>query len=170
MNIVYSHIHSLSNRRLPQISVGDTVRVHQKIQEGKKTRIQVFEGLVIAKRHGKEPGASIVVRKITGGIGVERTFPLYLPTIEKIEVTKKSKVRRSKLYFLRDKTARQTRKKLKTKEILIPGQESLIEEPKESESQPTTTEPEKKKEKVEAKSQDSKEVTKQEPQKEAPKK
>jgi len=117
-----------------------------------------------------------VVRKITGGVGVERTFPLYLPTLEKIEVTRKSKVRRSKLYFLREKTARQTRKKLKTKEATVPGQESLIEEPKEPEvipspkvNQPpvkTITKPEKKKEKIEAKPQDSKEVTKQKPQKE----
>jgi len=135
---IYSYMDSLNNKKLPKISAGDTVRVHQQIKEGDKTRIQVFEGLVIARRHGNQPGATIVVRKVTKGIGIERTFPLYLPTIEKIEVTKKSKVRRSKLYFLREKTARQTRKKLKTKEMVVPGQESSEE--KEVESQIAATE------------------------------
>jgi len=96
------------------IRPGVTLKVHQRIKEGAKSRVQVFEGLVIARKHGSGPNATITVRKVTGGIGVERVFPLYLPTIEKFEVVKTSKVRRAKLYYLRSKTARETRRKVKT--------------------------------------------------------
>lgn len=83
------------------IAVGDTVRVHQRIVEEKKTRTQIFEGVVIAIR-GRENGRSFVVRKIAaGGIGVEKIFPIKMPSIEKIEVKRKGKVRRAKLNFLR---------------------------------------------------------------------
>ncbi|MEK7616421.1 MAG: 50S ribosomal protein L19 [Patescibacteria group bacterium] len=92
---------------------GATVKVHQTIKEGEKSRIQIFEGIIIARKHGSGPSATITVRKISNGIGVERIFPLHLPTIAKFEVTKNSKVRRSKLYYLRTKTARETRKKTK---------------------------------------------------------
>lgn len=92
---------------------GATVKVHQKIIDGDKTRIQIFEGIIIARKHGFGPSATITVRKVTDGIGVERTFPLHLPTIAKFEVTRSSKVRRAKLYYLRTKTARETRKKTK---------------------------------------------------------
>ena len=100
---------------------GATVKVYQKITDSDpakgsgagKSRIQVFEGIIIARKHGSGPDATITVRKISQGIGVERIFPLHLPTIEKFEVTKASKVRRAKLYYLRDKTARETRKKTK---------------------------------------------------------
>lgn len=85
------------------VSVGDTVRIHQNINEGNKTRIQVFEGIVIAVR-GAGAGQSFTVRKIsTGGIGVERILPTHLPTIEKIEIKRSGKVRRAKLFFLRDR-------------------------------------------------------------------
>jgi len=110
-----------AGKTFPDIKPGVTLRVHQKIKEGDKTRIQVFEGIVIARKHGSEPGATITVRKVIGGIGVEKTFPLYLPTIEKFEVVKASKVRRAKLYYLRGKTARETRRKtkiLETKESI----------------------------------------------------
>lgn len=96
-----------------------TIKVHQKIKEGNKTRIQVFEGIVIARKHGSEPGSTITVRKVSGGIGVERVFPLHLPTIEKFEVVKTSKVRRAKLYYLRGKTARETRRKTKLLETKV---------------------------------------------------
>lgn len=76
-----------------EVKVGNTISVHQKGQ--------VFTGIVIARKHGQEPGATFTVRKISGGIGVEKIFPLHLPTIEKIEVLKKGKVRRAKLYYLR---------------------------------------------------------------------
>src|SRR5258708_3326973 len=93
------------------IRPGLTLKVYQKIKEGAKTRTQIFEGLVIALKHGKGVNATMTVRKISNGIGVERIFPLHLPTIEKIEVVRASKVRRSKLYYLRTKTARETRRK-----------------------------------------------------------
>ncbi len=97
------------------VRVGDTVRVFQKIKEGAKFRTQAFEGIIIARKHGSQPGATITVRKASGGFGIERIFPLHLPTIEKIEVVKSSKVRRAKLYYLRSKTSKETRRKLKTK-------------------------------------------------------
>lgn len=93
--------------------VGDTVKVHQKIQEKGKTRIQIFEGLVLARKHGNEAGATFTVRKVSGGYGVERIFPLYSPNIDKIEVVKRAKVRRSKLYYIRDKAAKEISKRMK---------------------------------------------------------
>ncbi len=92
---------------------GDTVRVHQKIQEKGKTRLQVFEGLVLARKHGAEAGATFTVRKVSNGYGVERIFPLYSPSIDKIEVTKRAKVRRSKLYYIRAKAAKEISKRMK---------------------------------------------------------
>ena len=108
---------NLTSKIIPTIKAGDTVRVYQKIKEGEKTRTQAFEGIVIARKHGSEPGTTITVRKMSGDIGVERTFPLYLPTIEKIEVLKSSKVRRAKLYYIRGKSAKATRRKIKSQEI-----------------------------------------------------
>ena len=86
------------NADFPDIGAGDTVRVHQRIVEGRNTRIQVFQGVVIAMRGGKTPGATYTVRR-TGshGVGVERTFPLYSTTVEKVEVLRKAKVRRAQL-------------------------------------------------------------------------
>jgi large subunit ribosomal protein L19 len=85
---------------LPSFLVGDTVKVHVKIKEGDKERIQVFEGVVIARRNG-DLRSSFTVRKISFGQGVERIFPLHSPIIDKIEVSKRGKVRRAKLYYLR---------------------------------------------------------------------
>lgn len=96
---------------LPEIRPGYTIRVHQKIKEGDKQRIQVFEGLVIARKHGKGINSTITVRKISQGIGVERIFPVHAPFIEKIEVIRKHKVRRSKLYYIRDKSTKEARLK-----------------------------------------------------------
>lgn len=101
---------------LPDIRPGDTVRVYQKIKEGDKERTHIFEGIVLARKHGKEAGATITVRKEISGIGVERIFPLHLPTIEKIEILNRGKVRRAKLYYLRKakgKRARLKRVKMK---------------------------------------------------------
>ena len=101
-------------KELPDIRSGDTVRVHQKIKEGDKERIQVFEGLVLARKHGKGISATITVRRVISGIGVERIFPIHSPTIEKIEILKRARVRRAKLYYLRiakGKKARLKRKK-----------------------------------------------------------
>ena len=87
---------------LPAIRAGNIVRVHQKPEEGGKTRIQVFEGIVIAIKHGKGINATFTVRKKSVGVGVERIFPLHSPNIVKIEVVEKKKVRRAKLYYLRE--------------------------------------------------------------------
>ncbi|MCF7835655.1 MAG: 50S ribosomal protein L19 [Candidatus Marinimicrobia bacterium] len=98
------------------IKPGDTVRVWQRIQEEKKSRLQAFEGLVIARKHGTEPGATFTVRKTAkaGGVGVEMILPLYSPKIEKIElVSRPKRVRRAKLYYLRERAARAIRKKMK---------------------------------------------------------
>lgn len=87
---------------LPTVAVGDTVRVHQRVKEGAKTRIQIFEGLVIAKKHGQGLNGSFTVRKIaTGGVGVERVFPLHLPSIVRVDRVKQARVRRAKLYYMR---------------------------------------------------------------------
>ncbi len=111
--------------RFPDLRVGSTVRVHQKIKEGEKAKSQMFEGIIIARKHGSEPGATITVRKVTGGIGVEKTIPLRLPTIEKIEVLKQPKVRRAKLYYLRGKSAREIRRK--TKQTLAHKQPAQVQ-------------------------------------------
>ncbi|WP_056975130.1 50S ribosomal protein L19 [Holzapfeliella floricola] len=86
---------------LPDFRAGDTVRVHAKVVEGTRERIQIFEGVVI-KRRGTGVSASYTVRKISGGVGVERTFPLHTPRVAQIEVTRQGRVRRAKLYYLRN--------------------------------------------------------------------
>ena len=97
-----------------KIQAGDSVKVWQKIKEKNKIRLQSFEGIVISKKHGNEAGSTFTVRRVgTDGIGIEKTFPLFSPMIDKIEVTKRSKTRRAKLYYLRKKTARKIREKLR---------------------------------------------------------
>jgi len=105
-------------RIIPEIKPGMTIRVYQKIKElnpkgEEKERIQYFEGLVMAKKHGKEAGGTITVRKISDGIAVEKIFPMNLPAITKIEIKKQVRVKRAKLYFLK----RDYKKKLKEKKI-----------------------------------------------------
>lgn len=95
-------------RQWPDFSSGDTIRVHVKIKEGDKERIQVFQGTVIGRRGGGT-GATFTVRKISSGIGVERVFPLHSPNIDKIEVVRKGHVRRKKLYYLRELTGKSAR-------------------------------------------------------------
>ena len=98
---------------------GDTVRVSQKIEEEKgKYRLQVFEGLVLARKHGTEAGATFTVRRVLSGVGVEKIFPLYSPMIDKIEVVKRSRVRRAKLYYIRDKVAREARRQLRRTRLM----------------------------------------------------
>ena len=92
---------------------GDTIRVWQKIKEGDKSRLQAFEGLLLARKHGDEPGATFTVRKVIDGVGVERIFPLYSPLIDEIEVVRRSKVRRAKLYFVREKAAKEIRRQMR---------------------------------------------------------
>lgn len=98
---------------VPSVSVGDTVRVHLKVKEGNRERIQVFEGTVIAKKHGGI-SETFTVRRISYGVGVEKVFPLHSPVIEKVETVRHGKVRRAKLYYLRDRVG----KKAKIKEKL----------------------------------------------------
>jgi len=111
MNTLEKFAKKQEKEDLPEIRPGYLVRVHQKIKEGDKQRIQVFEGLVIARKHGQGIGSTITVRKVSQGIGVERIFPVHAPFIEKIEVVRKHKIRRAKLYYLRDKSAKESRLK-----------------------------------------------------------
>ncbi len=96
-------------RRVPEVKTGYTVRIHQRIKEGEKERTQIFEGLVIKTGHGEGSEKTITVRKIVQGIGVEKTFPLHSPNVTKIEVKKKAKVRRSKLYYMRERSGKSAR-------------------------------------------------------------
>ena len=106
-------------KEAPDIRPGDVVRIHLKLPEktkkgGEKT--QVFEGLVIARKHGKSINSTFTVRKISDGVGVERIFPIFCPSITKIEIIKRSKIRRAKLYYMRERTGKKAR--MKTKELL----------------------------------------------------
>ena len=129
---------------IPDIRPGDTVRVHQKIKEKNKERIQVFEGIVIARKHGKGISATITVRKVIAGIGVEKIFPIHVPTIEKIEIVKRAKVRRAKLYYLRQAKGKKAR--LKRKEFVAaiaekePKPEATEEKVPETETEKETQE------------------------------
>lgn len=89
----------------PVANVGDTVRVHVRVKEGSRERIQVFDGIVIAKKHGGID-ESITVRRVSYGVGVEKVFPLHAPAVEKIEVVRRGKIRRAKLYYLRDRVGK----------------------------------------------------------------
>jgi len=119
-------------RKALDMKAGDTVKVHQKIQEKGKTRIQIFEGLVLSRKHGAEAGATFTVRKSSNGWGVERIFPLHSPMIDKIEVLRRSKTRRSKLYFIRDKAAKEISKRMKTE--LIKARAGIVDEVVETEA------------------------------------
>jgi len=118
---------------LPDIRPGDTVRVHQKVKEKDKERTQAFEGVVLARKHGKGISATITIRKVISGIGVEKIFPIHSPIIEKIEVLKRGKVRRAKLYYLRKAKGKKAR--LKRKE---PGEAIVWEEKKPAKTQSGT--------------------------------
>lgn len=100
-------------RKALAFNSGDTVRVWSKIEDKGKYRLQAFEGIVLARKHGTSPSATFTVRKVSNGVGVERVFPLFSPMVDKIEVTKKTKTRRSKLYYIRDKAVKEIRRKMK---------------------------------------------------------
>jgi len=118
---------NMTDRQSLGVKPGDTVRVHQKIQEKGKTRLQVFEGLVLARKHGIEPGATFTVRKVVDGIGVEKVFPLYSPLIDKIEIVRRSKVRRAKLYYIREKVAREIKRQMRRMQMMNLSTESEAE-------------------------------------------
>ena len=104
---------NMESRKKLGVKAGDTVRVWQKIQEKGKTRLQAFEGLVLARKHGSEAGATFTVRRVASGVGVEKIFPLYSPVIDKIEIVKRSKVRRAKLYHIREKAAKEIKRQMR---------------------------------------------------------
>jgi len=112
MNRVISPV-NIEERQGLDLRSGDTVRVWQKIVEKGKTRLQAFEGLVLASKHGKEAGATFTVRRMSSGMGVEKIFPLYSPVIDKIEVVKRSKVRRAKLYHIREKATKEISRQMR---------------------------------------------------------
>ena len=102
---------------IPDIRPGDTVKVSQKIKEGDKERIQAFEGLVLARKHGKEAGATITVRRVISEVGVEKIFPIHSPSIEKIEILRRGKVRRAKLFYLRGLKGKAARIRSEKKQV-----------------------------------------------------
>ncbi|MCX6724108.1 MAG: 50S ribosomal protein L19 [Candidatus Staskawiczbacteria bacterium] len=114
-------------KKNPELRPGDTIKVHQKIKEGEKDRIQIFEGIIIAKKHGEGIPATITVRKVVDGIGVERVFPIHSPSIDKIEVVRHGKVRRSKLYYLRTAKGKKSRLKKKDFAVAIAPEEPVAE-------------------------------------------
>jgi large subunit ribosomal protein L19 len=119
---------NMEDRKALGIKAGDTVRVHQKIQDKGKTRIQIFEGIVLARKHGTEPGATFTVRKMASGVGVEKIYPLYSPNIDKIEIVKRAKVRRAKLYYIREKVAREIKRQMRRMNLVSISTESEAEE------------------------------------------
>lgn len=128
------------DRKMPELRSGDVVKVHRKIQEAGKERIQIFEGMIIAIKGGQSSSPMITVRKVSNGVGVELVLPMYSPMIEKIELVKRAKVKRSKLYYIREKTAKSLRFKFKALADLIGVDE------KESQSLPSDETEEKVKE------------------------
>ncbi len=111
---------NIAERKKIDIRPGDTVRVWQKIQEKDKTRLQAFQGLVLARKRGTEPGATFTVRKIASGVGVEKIFPFFSPLIDKIEILRRSNPRRSKLYYIRTKTAKEIKRKMRGLAEFVP--------------------------------------------------
>ncbi len=114
------------------LRAGDTIRVWQKIKEGEKSRLQAFEGLVLARKHGDEAGATFTVRRTIDGVGVERIFPLYSPMIDEIEIVRRSKVHRSKLYFVREKAAKEIKRQMRHTRFVeeLAKTAKVVEEPK----------------------------------------
>ena len=113
MDLIKSITQDYEKKDLPEIGVGDTVKVFIKIKEGNRERIQVFEGYVLKKQNGGI-SETFTVRKISSGVGVEKTFPMHSPSIDKIEVVRKGEVRRAKLNYMRERTGKAA--KIKTKE------------------------------------------------------
>ncbi len=134
MNKVISPV-NIDERKALDLRAGDTVKVWQKIMEKGKTRLQAFEGLVLARKHGREAGATFTVRRVASGVGVEKIFPIFSPIIDRIEVLKRSKVRRSKLYHIRTKAAKEVSRQMRNvrmqKEIEVPVEEVEVETNKE---------------------------------------
>ena len=114
MNVMDLINEEFAKKEVPSFGVGDTVKVHIKIKEGTRERVQIFEGTVI-KRQGGSNRETFTVRKSSNGVGVEKTWPLHSPFVEKIEVVRKGKVRRAKLYYLRDRVGKKAKVKERVK-------------------------------------------------------
>ena len=138
MDILKSIEHEQLKNKIPELRIGNTVRVHVRIKEGNKERIQVFEGIII-KKQGGGVNASFTVRRISYGVGVEKTFLVHSPMVEKVEVVRVGKARRAKLYYLRDRVGKAAKTKekvgarIETREIVIkeevvPGESEVQEE------------------------------------------
>ena len=138
MDIIKSIEHEQLKNKIPELRVGDTVRVHARVKEGNRERIQVFEGIIIKKQSGGI-NETFTVRRISYGVGVEKTFLVHSPNVEKIEVTRVGKARRAKLYYLRDRVGKAAKTKekvgarIETKEIIVkeevvPGENEVVEE------------------------------------------
>ena len=170
MDILKSIEHEQLKNKIPDLHVGDTVRVHAKIKEGSRERIQVFEGIII-KKQGGGVNATFTVRRISYGVGVEKTFLIHSPNVEKVEVVRVGKARRAKLYYLRDRVGKAAKTKEKVgarivtneivvKEEVVPGEldaveetvETVTEEPAVEEVKTEATEEVKAEEKTEKKS------------------
>ena len=132
MDIIKSIEHEQLKNKIPDLKVGDTVRVHQRIKEGNRERIQVFEGIII-KKQGGGVNATFTVRRIAYGVGVEKTFLVHSPLVEKVEVVRVGKARRAKLYYLRNRTGKAAKTKenvgAKIESKYIDVKEDLVEEP-----------------------------------------
>ena len=132
MDIIKSIEHEQLKNKIPDLKVGDTVRVHQRIKEGNRERIQVFEGIII-KKQGGGVNATFTVRRIAYGVGVEKTFLVHSPLVEKVEVVRVGKARRAKLYYLRNRTGKAAKTKenvgAKIESKYIDVKEDLTEEP-----------------------------------------
>ena len=132
MDIIKSIEHEQLKNKIPELKVGNTVKVHVRIKEGNKERIQVFEGIII-KKQGGGVNATFTVRRIASGVGVEKTFLIHSPLVEKVELVRVGKARRAKLYYLRDrvgksaKTKENTGARIENKELVV--KEELVEEP-----------------------------------------
>ena len=109
------------------VNIVDTVRVHQKVIEGNKERIQIFEGIVIAKHLRTNISATFTVRKVSLGVGVERIFPVYSPNIAKVEIMKRAKVRRAKLFYIREAVGKKYRLKEKAKKVITTESSKTVE-------------------------------------------
>ena len=124
--------HKAGGAKISDVKPGDTVRVWQKIEEKGKMRLQAFEGLVLARKHGNETGGTFTVRKVASGVGVEKIFPVHSPMIDRVELVKRARVRRAKLYFIREKVARESRRQLRRARLVTDADvnaESAVAEP-----------------------------------------
>lgn len=143
MDIIKSIEHEQMKNKIPALKVGDTVKVHQRIKEGNRERIQVFEGIII-KKQGGGVNATFTVRRVAYGVGVEKTFLVHSPMVEKVELVRVGKARRAKLFYLRDRVGKSAKTKedigarIENKEIIV--KEEIVEAPVEEVAEEVTTE------------------------------